>query len=341
MHSKSRKSFAFLVLAYNHETYILEHLESIKYLVLTYGDDIDVDLIINDDNSSDRTQKIVDGWLLINQKMFRFVKTIYNSKNIGTCASVSNMLKHVATDRCKLTAADDVYSFENIFILTQCISDVAILSGRPLFLYGDTLDVDELSNFLMTATQVIYENDTLLHRFKHFSCNNAPNILYSKECLVNPKVLAHLQLFDVTEDWPLQIEIARQYPESRFQLINKVLVYYRRTAGSTYIIANKRFDKDKNKIYDGLIDFEESLVERARLIGRKYCFNIKNKVLGKILNFDFYFFGISCLLNLRKIYSLNKTVNYDVSRHQKHYTDIKDSVIKVKYLIDNQAARQT
>lgn len=335
MPSKSKKSFAFLVLTYNHESYILEHLESIKYLVLAYGNDIDVDLIVNDDCSSDRTQKFVDEWLLINGSLFRFVKALYNSKNIGTCASVSNMLQHVKTDSCKLTAGDDVYSFEDIFTLTQCGPDVAILSGRPLFLNGNTLNVDGFNNLLMTATQVIYENDPLPHRFKHFSCNNAPNILYATECLLNPKVLAHLQLFDVTEDWPLQIEIARQYPESRFQLINKVLVYYRRTAGSTYIIANKRFGKDKNKIYDILIDYEDSLVERARLIGRKYCFNLKSKVLGKILNLDFYFFSLSCLSKVRKIYSLNKQVNYDVNRHQQHYINIKESVRKLKKLIDN------
>ena len=113
MHNKSRTSFAFLVLAYNNENYILEHLESIKYLVLTYGNAIDVDLIINDDCSSDRTQSLVDEWLLINAGLFRFVKTIYNQKNIGTCASVGNMLSNVVADRCKLTAGDDVYSFEN------------------------------------------------------------------------------------------------------------------------------------------------------------------------------------------------------------------------------------
>ena len=43
--------FTFLTVAYNHEKFILEHLESIRYLVNNYGDGIDVSIIINDDCS--------------------------------------------------------------------------------------------------------------------------------------------------------------------------------------------------------------------------------------------------------------------------------------------------
>ena len=43
------KSFAFLVLAYNHELFIIDHLESIKFQILTYGKGLEIDLIINDD----------------------------------------------------------------------------------------------------------------------------------------------------------------------------------------------------------------------------------------------------------------------------------------------------
>ena len=40
--------FTFLALAYNHEKYIIEHLESIKYLVEKYGSGINCKIIIND-----------------------------------------------------------------------------------------------------------------------------------------------------------------------------------------------------------------------------------------------------------------------------------------------------
>jgi hypothetical protein len=213
------------------------------------------------------------------------------------------------------------------------------LSGRALFLREDILGVDELNNFLVTATQEIYKNDTLLHRFKHFSSNNAPNIFYATECLLDPKVRAYLQRFDVTEDWPLQVAIARQFPGRRYKLIDEVLVYYRRTVGSTYIVANKRFTKDKIKLYEDLIVSEDNLIERIRLVGRKYCFNLKGKVLKKILNLDFYFFTFSSLMRLKSIYFSNVSVKFDLNRHTQHYKEIKKSVKNMTDIIDSQATR--
>ena len=323
MHAEARPSFAFLVVTYNHQDYILEHLESIKYLVQAHGAGIDVDVIVNDDCSKDQTRSLVDSWLQINAGLFRHVKTLYNPKNLGTCVSVNNMLTHVVADRCKLTAGDDVYSFENIFELTKHDSDVAIVSGRALYLLGDALGVDRRSNALTTATQVIYQNDSLLHRFKHFSYNNAPNLQYSTECLLHPKVRAHLQRFDVTEDWPLQVAIARQFPERRFKLINEVLVYYRRTAGSTYIVANQRFVKDKIMMYDDLIQNEANWIERVRLVSRQLCFNINGKILKKILNLDLYFFAASSIISINKIYLLNAAIRMNQDQHREHYANIK------------------
>ena len=57
--SNKSKSFAFLVLCHNQEDYIIEHLESIKYLSLKYGDNIDIDIIINDDFSNDSSPKLI------------------------------------------------------------------------------------------------------------------------------------------------------------------------------------------------------------------------------------------------------------------------------------------
>lgn len=325
MQDKVRPSFAFLVVTYNHQDYILEHLESIKFLVQAHGEGLNIDLIVNDDCSKDNTRNLVDQWLQLNVVLFRHIKTIYNPQNLGTCASVNNMLSHVVADRCKITAGDDVYSFENIFELTQHTPDVAILSGRALHLFGDQLGVDRISDILTFATQVIYENDTLLHRFKHISYSNAPNILYATECLLHPNVRAYLVRFDVTEDWPLQVAIARQFPERRFKLIDKVLVYYRRTVGSTYIVANQRFVKDKIKIYDDLISNENLWLERLRLASRKFCFRVNGRFMKRIFNIDLYFYTVASMLSLNKYLFLRKTSITNIEKHRSHYVTIKNN----------------
>jgi hypothetical protein len=327
MYADTKHSFAFLVLTYNHQDYILEHLESIKYLVEKHGTGWDIDLIVNDDASRDDTRTLVDRWLDVNGTIFRHVKTLYNSKNMGTCASVNNMLTHLLAERCKLTAGDDVYSFENIFELTAYQPETAMLSGRSLYLLGDELGVDRIANMLTTATQAIYQRDTLLHRFKHLSYNNAPNLLYATECLLNPRVRAFLQLFDVVEDWPLQIAIAREYPRHRLALIDQVLVYYRRTQGSTYIVANQRFVSDKIKIYDDLIKHEKKWIERFRLRSRRYCFVSNRSWVNKLLNIDFYLFSILCVSKIFDIFKENKYLDYDLNRHRKHCNYIREAAL--------------
>ena len=333
MSKKSNLSFAFMVLTYNHQDYILEHLESIKYLVNAFGESIDVDLMINDDCSKDDTCYLIDQWLRINKDLFRYTETIYNRSNFGTCASVKNLLGRLKADHCKLTAGDDVYSYENIFELSKCKSDVAILSGRALLLQGENLAFDRLTNILATASQIIYKKDSLLHRLKHFSYNNAPNILYSRECLLNSKVLAYLERFDVIEDWPLQIAIARQFPILKFELIDKVLVYYRRTQGSIFIVENDRFKKDKESIYNDLIKKEQNLIERIRLSSRKFCFKTDNRAINKLFNVDFYLFGLSFLLQFFKIFQKEKSLAISVDLHQKHYSEIRLKALNLKMSI--------
>mgnify|MGYP003903931467 CR=1 FL=1 len=70
---------------------------------------------MNDDCSKDRTVELVDHWVSVNSKIFRNITKLYNDQNLGTCLSVVNMLKYLNADFCKLTAGDDVYSYENIF----------------------------------------------------------------------------------------------------------------------------------------------------------------------------------------------------------------------------------
>lgn len=318
-------SFAFMVAAYNHQDYILEHLESIKYLVIAHGNGRLIDLVISDDHSKDNTRHYIDHWIEKHRHLFRSVKTIYNAENIGTCSSVYNMLREVDARCCKLTAGDDVYSYENIFEISEYHENISMASGLPLHLFGSTLHEDKMCSLLATATQIIYRNDPLLHRFKHFSYNNAPNIIYSTPCVKDPNVVNFMQKFDVTEDWPLQIAIAREYPEHKFALVKRTLVYYRRTPGSTFIVANRRFRADKLKIYSSLIEQEKRLIEKIRLRGRMYCFQANNRIINKFLNMDLYFFIFACLASIRKITAEFKGINLNTMKHQEHYLQIKQA----------------
>lgn len=327
MVDNNRKSFAFIVIAYNHENYILEHLESIKFQVVTYCSGVDIDVIISDDKSLDNTRIIIDRWFAINRDLFRNVELLYNPENLGTCACVLNALERLVADRCKITASDDVYSYENIFELSCCETSVSMRSGRVLYLKGTTIEFDPFTSLLETVTDVIYQRVEPLHRFKHFSFTNAPNLIYSTACLNNQNVKTYLSRFDVIEDWPLQVGIAQQFPEKRVKLIDYVLVYYRRTEGSTYLVARGRFLKDKERLYDDLVVNEKNPFERLRLTLRKKALK-RSRITNKFFNLDTYCFALATLFHLPCIILRSRGVDVKLSSHQAHYAYIQEQARK-------------
>lgn len=315
--------FTFLALAYNHEKYIIEHLESIKYLVESYGSSINCKLIINDDCSKDRTVELIDEWLNQNPSLFHAVVKLYNKDNFGTCASVINMLAHVDTPYLKLTACDDVYSFENIFESMVLEDGVAILSGYPLALIGGELSLDKKDIYSIAASDVIYTNRPLIDRFKYLSNNNAPNIFYNHKYLTDERVLSFLKNFDVVEDWPIQIAIAENFPSAKYKQVDKVFVYYRRTLNSTYLVAGNRFYEDKCKAYNYLICKESNILYKYILKSRLLCFNLNNPHFNKILNIAFYKFVLSVIFKFLKINALQKKLDLKLVKHQVHYDFIR------------------
>ena len=174
------KEFTFGVLSFNHESYIIEHLESIKYLIERHGSDIFVDLVINDDCSRDKTTILIDKWLGFNSHFFRNVNKILKNKNIGTCQSFLNIVRNTKTDALKITAGDDVYSCENLFEYGVLPEDVSILSGIPLNIIDGEIIKNNRELLGIYLSREIYKDKNYLDRFKGLSNNNAPNIFYNK-----------------------------------------------------------------------------------------------------------------------------------------------------------------
>lgn len=323
-----KKKFAFLVLAYNHEDYIIEHLESIKFQIEKYGISIDSDIIINDDSSIDQTRALVDRWLLDNNAIFRNIVKIYNKENLGTCSSLVNMLDAMSPDLdgMKITAGDDVYSYEDIFAaaLYEPYREYSFISGMPLNLMNSKLSIDTVTFWGMVASEEIYRNRSALERFTLLNVTNAPNLIYKIDRLSDQRVIDFLKGFDVVEDWPLQIAISKYYEKSKFKLVNKVYVYYRRTPGSTYLVANKRFEKDKSKLYQYLIDTSDSVVKKFLLSNRKRLFLLNNRYANKLLNVSFYLFVVRAIFKFKPILKWSKmTISTDLDKHKLHYSLIR------------------
>lgn len=328
------QEFTFAVLAFNHQNYITEHLESIKYLIRHFGADIQIDLIINDDCSQDQTVEYIDQWLRANGNLFRTITRIYRTNNCGTCSAVTNVLNEVKTKAYKITAGDDVYSCENIFQHGNLDEDVSILSGVPLEIRDSVICINKIELLTIYLSQFIYEKRPYIDRFIGLSNNNAPNIFYCAYILNNKKYQETIRQYDVIEDWPTQIFLAENFPRTKFQLINKVFVYYRRTAGSTYLVANKRFVRDKILVYDYLIKHTESSVRRLLLRNRRFLFLLNSRHANKALNISFYIFIIRSLRYYRR--ATKQLSQLNSSLYKQHYANIVNST---KEFRENQSLR--
>lgn len=122
------------LLAYNHEDYILDCLGSIEN-----QSGVDIELIINDDNSSDTTfEKIKQFSKTSRLKKIRIYK---QEKNIGVTKSTNFLLDKIASDYFVIVAGDDlmnrgrlkkqVEKLQTNSAAAFCVSNVVWFYHRP------------------------------------------------------------------------------------------------------------------------------------------------------------------------------------------------------------------
>ena len=322
------KEFSFCVLAYNHSQFIVDHLESIKFQVLNYGENIECSLIINDDASKDDTVEIVERWLSKNDMLFKRISKTYNEGNLGTCKAVVNISNKLQTKYFKITAGDDVYSSTNIFQFVSENGKYSLLSGIPLRLVDGVVSISFFEVFNYLASDCIYKNRSLIDRLSNVSIVNAPNLFYSESHLKSPKIMKFLKQFDLVEDWPLQIAIAVNDKSSMLISSNTNIVLYRRTVGSAYLVASSRVEKDNIKVFDYLIKYYKSLdkpFDVFTLRNRKFLYRNKSLLLKRLFDVKRSIYMIKVIyflpIILKKYFSLrlnvkNEQLYYDKIRRQ-------------------------
>ncbi len=312
-------NFTFVVLAYNHSNYILEHLESIKYLIDNYGEGIAIDIVIADDASRDDTVALARFWFEKNSYLFRKITLLSDGVNRGTCKNLTLALGNLSTDYCKLTAGDDVYSCENLFFEAKKIDSNHILSGLPLNLVNGVVKTTGFDLFNLFSTNLIYKNSQYITRLKRINFFNSPSVVYVTSALLDKDITDFVERYSVTEDYPLQIKMAEMYKPLKFLQVEKIFVYYRRTANSTYLVKNSQFNQDKIDIFDYLIKSESNIFGRLLLRNRLFCYNLKNRYFKKVFNLSFYLYGFGILKNIIPILSKFKKFDKQLVKHQSHY----------------------
>ncbi|WP_025856926.1 glycosyltransferase family 2 protein [Pseudomonas sp. CHM02] len=314
-----KENFTFAILTYNHESYIIEHLESIRYLIKNYGSRYKVNLILADDGSRDRTIELANQWLLVHGAVFSDITVLADGSNRGTCFNYTRLWALIEGDRFKITAGDDVYSCVNIFEEVERLKHNDFFSGLPLLLIDGNLGNSRSTIFHILATDVIYKGKKLIERLKGISSINTPNLFCNKKFLQDKNLFDFINSYSVTEDFPMMVKIAHSYDNINFVQTKEVYVYYRRTSGSTYLIRGSDFEKDKLKAFEYMLSNEKNWLDRIILKNRIYCYKLDNTLLKKLLNIGYYSYLLKLTANAFTIAKACSESPSATQAHQAHY----------------------
>lgn len=225
-----------ICLCYNHETYVVESLNSVINQSYPF-----IELIIVDDYSSDDSKKTITNWLEINPE----IQFIANETNLGNTKSFNKALKFAKGEYVIDLAADDI-------LLPNCVK--LQLEGfknsryKNLgVVYGNVELIAENGAFDSYYFPVNEQKKVIENRITgdiYKSVLSGGNSICSVSSMVKKTVFDHLQGYDETlayEDLDFWIRASRQYD---FDFIDKLLVQKRIVANS---LGSHFFKKNSNR----------------------------------------------------------------------------------------------
>ena len=159
---KCLKKVSIIVPAYNVEDYIEKCIDSL--LTQTYRN---IEIIIVDDGSTDRTGKIVEEKYNNNSKV-----VIYHKKNGGLSDARNYGLDRMTGDYVTFVDSDDYVDKEFIFYLLKIIGDAADIAVIPhqTFRSYESINFDYDFKYEIVSTEIAVKKMLLRDKITHTSC---------------------------------------------------------------------------------------------------------------------------------------------------------------------------
>lgn len=323
---QEKKSITFVVLTFNHSGFVLEHLESIVYILQKYDQVGKHDLVISDDASSDATVVEVSRWLEKNFKLFRYVSTCFGQSNVGTCNSFLRATKNLKTDFVKITGGDDLYSSEDIFSEIDRFRDADIIGSQPLVLVDGVLCRFHRFNLVHALANAVYSGRPFRDQLVGCGCIFTPGLIYSSALVSDPRVREFVEKFSLVEDLSSWIAISEYYPEVDYRISPSRLVYYRRTPGSAYLIEGSRVFVDNLNCRKYLLDKETFLFNRLLIKNKIWLMTKCQNKVKKIFDFGRLVFSFKLIGHLPSVFINIRELFVCLDNHVRHYDIIKGRI---------------
>ena len=192
-----------------------------------YGSGVDIDFVLVDDASTDRTWYLIEKWIEHNREYFRSTVLLKNERNRGTSYSYCKLIENVKTEYFIKIDGDDLFSSENI--ISKCfevdVDECIILlpfrfnENGVYYCYENIVDAYFYANTRHTHKRDLHVMETI----KPFM---TPQVIikrmhFTKECL------DFVKKFVVFEDDPSIFYILRDNNMMKMKYLLEPFVLYR------------------------------------------------------------------------------------------------------------------
>lgn len=226
--SLNKAIVSVIVITYNSSITIKETLDSI--VIQTYGPE-NLDLIICDDGSHDKTIDIIDSWLTEHHNLFYKVTKLYNIVNMGVSANCNNGWKNAKGAWLKTIAGDDILypdCISNNIMYTSTIDKrIGVIFSCMEQFYTDHDGQHVTFSFLPPRfQQKILSTGNNLKQYKYIQTGDitaAPSALIRNEALIDINFAD--ERFTLIEDYPVWCKLLSK--GWSFAFMNIVTVKYR------------------------------------------------------------------------------------------------------------------
>lgn len=314
-----------IVITYNSSAYIVETLESIKSQTYT-----NIELIISDDCSSDKTVDICKNWLEENNTFFVNSKIIESPVNTGISANCNRGLQGVNGDWVKFIAGDDA-------LMDFCISDYIDIIRKNNDIWVLHADVYRYKDFFAPENKIEPKSTTARRDLK-FNENNITakeqfEILLRSCPVYAATTFIKKEVFDLVggfnenfrnwEDRPLWLKITES--GLKFHFYDKPCAKYRVRSSSVQHASStdriySRFHMERDHYYAKNYAKYLPIFEKIIILAEIYRIKIFNKIglnkkiifinyFDKFISFPFeairlYLYQKKCHKNPKKIFEM-------------------------------------
>lgn len=258
MNDKTLVSMGLLV--YNHELYIEDCLKSI--LQQDYSD---MELIVLDDASTDKSREIINTYYEKLQQKFQRVVLIYHEKNTGkVTANENEIIRNARGYFYKGFAGDDIMMPQCISSLVSCMQndpDIAVAYSNGYVVDDDFKLGERFARKKLLSQKPV--NDVGENVFRKLMLRDwipAPTVMFRKN------IFDKYGLYDESipyEDYEYWLRISRR---EKLYYLDRELVFYRRAVDS---MSNFRGKSARKKLKTAMYSDQMTIQKYLRYLSRE------------------------------------------------------------------------